>query len=281
MMPFVPNKSFPTLSVVLCVNRSNPWLGKAIASVLCQDDADFEFLIAANACTDTLWEELHALTAGDPRVRLYRTSIGQLAFNLNFLAAQSSAEYLVRMDADDMCEPHRIRSLRKSLADNSFDVLGSAAYLIDEHDQVIGRMDLPSTSDEITRSLPTRTAFCHPTVAIRREFLILMRGYLGGFVSEDTDLWLRARRAGATLGNLQEPLLRYRVHESQSIASRQGYAEVAAHWLRELLIAPNVFTFKGFFVALSKALLVPWLPRIRRYQGRQNISVDRTSGSEG
>ena len=256
----------PSLSVILCVNRANRWFSEAIQSVLDQDDRDFEFLIGANACADELWTQLEQLAAIDSRVRIFRNSIGQLSFNLNLLADHARGEYLVRMDADDISEPNRLRRLRQTLAADRLDVLGSAVTIVDSEGAIVGRMDFPLAGHEIVRAMPVRTAFCHPAVALRRQFLLDMRGYLGGFVSEDTDLWLRACRANARMRNLPEALLRYRVHDDQSIASRAGYAEMAAHWLRELLIRPCWFSVKGFVVALLKAILAPMLPGTRRYR---------------
>lgn len=255
----------PSLTVVLCVNRSQPWLAAALDSVLGQRDPDFEFLIAANACCDALWNQLQTLTAGDSRVRLIRTGVGQLAYNLNRLADMAEGEYLVRMDADDVCEPDRLTVLRAELARDPADILGSAVTLIDEHDRVVGRMDFPTDRETIRRQLAVRTVFCHPAVTIRRGFLIDQRGYLGGFASEDTDLWLRAVRAGARMRNLAQPLLRYRVHGGQSIASGQGYAEVAGHWMRELLLAPGWYPLKGLVVAVAKAVTRRRLPGASRY----------------
>lgn len=254
----------PTFSILLCINRTNPWLAEAIRSVQNQDDPDFEFLISANACTDELWEEIQSLTSGDGRIRLHRTSIGQLAYNLNFLADQATGNYLMRMDADDFSEPDRLKILRSTLSADPLDILGTAVTLIDGDSNVIGRMDLPLTQEDIVRGLPTRTAFCHPAIVIRKQFLLDMRGYLGGFVSEDTDLWLRAKRAGGRFRNLPDALLRYRVHSQQSTAGNAGYAEVASHWLRELLITPGFYTLKGFSVALAKCIISPWRGKPRR-----------------
>lgn len=255
----------PTISVIMCVNRLQIWLDEAIQSVLSQDDSDFEFLISANACSDDLWEELEKYAKSDYRIRLFRTSVGQLAFNLNLLADQANGEYLVRMDADDICEPNRIRRLREELRLENLDVLGSAVTLINESGCEIGRMDLPITTEQVVKSLPLRTTFCHPSTVIRRQFLFDTKGYLGGFNSEDLDFWLRARRVNARMGNLPDRLLRYRIHNNQSIALRRGYAEVAGHWLRELLICPDWFSIKGFFIALLKAIFASFLPSIQSY----------------
>jgi len=104
-----------------------------------------------------------------------------------------------------------------------------------------------------------------PAVAIRRSFLLSQRGYSGEFYSEDTDLWLRAVRAGASMRNISIPLLRYRVHSAQSISSGGGYAEVAGHWLREFLLSQGWYEFKGLVIALVKALFRQRLPRVKRY----------------
>jgi len=242
---------------------------EAIESVLSQDDPDFQFLISANACSDELWHQLHDLVGNDPRVRLFRSEIGQLSFNLNVLADNATGDYVVRMDSDDVSEIHRVRRLRRAIAESWPDIIGSCVSLIDESGSMVGRMELPIKGADIVKALPKSTVFCHPSVAIRRQFLKDIRGYLGGFASEDTDLWLRATRAGAKMQNLSEPLLRYRVHSTQSIGSRAGYAEVAGLWLREFLLSPSSFTGKGLAVSLFKAIFASWLPGVRRYRNRK------------
>lgn len=244
----------PTFSILFCVNRSNRWLKEAVESVLDQSDSDFEFLIAANACDDELWEHLVKLTCADERVRLFRTDIGQLAFNLNYLANHAMGSYLVRMDADDVSEINRIQVLRSVLLKGECDVLGSAVTLIDEDGISKGIVRYPSSAAAIQRAMTYKTVFCHPSVVIRREFLFKMRGYLGGFASEDTDLWLRSCIAGAKMRNLQEPLLRYRIHSEQSIRSANGYSEVVGIWAKEFFKKPSFYLFIGLFVSLCKRL---------------------------
>lgn len=256
-------------SFILCVNRDNPWFSEALESVLAQDDADFEFLIAANDCDDALWEKLNSYAARDRRIRLFRTGIGQLAFNLNLLVNEAAGDYVVRMDADDVSLPRRLGALKRKLVLQPVDILGSAVLLIDDAGETIGRMDFPETGEGIARALPRRSVFCHPAVAIRRQFLLDMKGYLGGVASEDTDLWLRANRGGASMANLPDALLKYRIHGRQSIMSSTGYAEVAAHWLRELLLAPSWGRLHGLVVALGKALFARRLPGIRRYRTKE------------
>ena len=253
----------------MCVHQMHPWLPEAISSILEQDDDDFQFLISANACSNELWQTLQDYAGNDPRVTLFRSEIGQLSFNLNVLADNANGEYVVRMDSDDVSEIHRIRSLRRAIASTRPDIIGSGVSLIDENGREIGEVIYPTSAHQIISALPRRTVFCHPAVAIRRQFLLDMRGYLGGYASEDTDLWLRAKRAGARMQNLPDRLLRYRVHSTQSISSGSGYPEVAGLWLREFLLSPSAFTVQGLAISVFKAIFASWLPRAGRYKNRK------------
>lgn len=247
-----------TLSVLFGVNRSNPHLRAAIGSVLSQTHEDFEFLIGANACSDEFFAELIAM-ADDPRVRIFRTQLPQLAFTLNYLAEQACGNWFIRMDADDVCETHRFARLWQVISSGKYDVIGSWATLIDDDDRVIGQFTPPLEGRKIRRKLLYSNPIAHPTVAFSRDFLLQMRGYLGGYVSEDLDLWLRAIRSGARLTNIEEKLLRYRIHDGQVSRSRLGYAETAAHWQRELLLAPSLYTALGWCIATTKAIVMPLL----------------------
>ena len=254
----------PEASVIFCVHRSNPHLRAAIQSVLAQTHADFEFLIGANACSDEFMAELRAST-DDPRVRLFRTSLPQLAFTLNHLIEQASGELMIRMDSDDLCEPRRFERLVAVAQERpDADVIGSWTTLIDEKDRVIGSFTPPVSAAAIRRRMLVSSPLAHPTVAFRKKFWIESRGYLGGFVSEDFDLWLRALSRGATIINIPEPLVRYRVHAAQASRSRLGYAETAAHWYRELLARPSLYAAVGWIVASLKAVMMPathWVKR--------------------
>jgi glycosyltransferase involved in cell wall biosynthesis len=252
-----------TFSVLFCVNRSNPHLRAAIDSVLGQTHGDFEFLIGANACDDAFFDELKSI-ANDRRVRILRTRMPQLAFTLNYLAEQATGNWLIRMDADDVCEPHRFARLLQVIDSGEHDVIGSWATLIDRHDRVIGQFSPPKDPRRIRRRLLFSNPIAHPTVAFSRDFLLRMRGYLGGYVSEDFDLWIRALRSGARITNIEEPLLRYRVHDGQVSRSRLGYAEAAAHWHRELLLAPSLYNALGWLIANAKAVVMPMRNRLKK-----------------
>lgn len=257
-----PRLNPPTISVIFCVNRNNPYLHEALRSVLEQTYTDFEFLIGANACSDEFFEEL-SLFSTDSRIKIFRTQLPQLAFTLNYLVEQACGNWFIRMDADDVCEPNRFRRLKQMIDTGKYDVIGSWATLIDENDRVIGQFRPPKETHAIRRQLLFSNPIIHPSVAYSRSFLLKMRGYLGGYVSEDLDLWMRAIRSGSRLVNIEEPLLRYRMHTGQVSRSRLGYAETAAHWHRELMLEPSFYNTLGWCIATTKAVVMPLVNRFR------------------
>jgi glycosyltransferase involved in cell wall biosynthesis len=241
----------PLISVIFCVNRPNIHLKKAIISVLNQSFQDFEFLIGANGCSDEFFNELKDLCS-DPRILLFRSSLPQLSFTLNFLIENASGQLLVRMDADDVCELNRFQRLWETWCETGADVIGSWATLIDENDNIIGQRCPPSDFSGIKKQFPFSSPIIHPSVMMTRGFWLDSRGYLGGFVSEDFDLWLRAINRGARIINIQEYLFNYRIHSQQASGSRLGYSETAAYWYREFLIRPTIFNLKGLIISSAK-----------------------------
>ena len=72
----------PKVSVILPVyQKNNEYLDLSVESILGQSLKEFELIIIANNCDEKLWESLQKFN--EQRVRLYRTVIEQIAFNLN------------------------------------------------------------------------------------------------------------------------------------------------------------------------------------------------------
>lgn len=239
-------------SFLMCVNKLTPFLDRAVQSVLNQTFADFDFYIIANNCSEELWEALQSYS--DPRIKLHRTSIGQLSFNLNFGLNLIGEGYALRMDADDISMPDRLEVTRTMLQSLNYpDVLGGNALLIDENDNEIGTVRVDQDDHSIRSALWKKCPMIHPTCAIKVNSILRLRGYLGGFMSEDYDLWLRAARDKEfVFRNSGVVFLKYRISQGQARGSFIGYSEVAGSMLREFLISPGVKYFAAVVLAVAK-----------------------------
>ncbi len=233
----------------MCVNVDNPFLDQAIFSVLEQDDPNFEFVIVANNCSDELYNKL--CKYDDERIRLFRTSIGQLSYNLNYGVDQARGQYIIRMDSDDVCFSQRL-SICKKYIGHGYDVVAFSAELIDETDRKIGVKDLGSAS---IKQLIYKNPVVHPATMIRKDALISIRGYLGGLQSEDYDLWIRMFNKSYNFHFSSEIVLKYRIREGQSKGALLPYCEVAGYFLREFLASLKIKFLLGFSIACFKRFI--------------------------
>lgn len=241
----------PMFSVVMCCNRDDGFLFKAIESVLEQSYSDFEFVIVLNRCTDQLYESVVAID--DLRIVLLRTEIGQLSFNLNVGVNAAKGKYIVRFDADDVCHVDRLKKTCELIEENpDLDMLAGSCRLIDEAGTIIGSRILQS--EDWRRKLKYINPFIHPAMVIKRDLILANKGYLGGYQSEDYDLWIRLSKVeGLKCVFTGFPMIDYRISAFQSKGSRLAYSEVASYFFREFLIRPDLQSFIGLFLTSLKA----------------------------
>lgn len=246
-------------SFVLCVNKHIPYLKEAIDSMLNQSySKEYEIVIVSNNCTNELYDWLCVEYSKFDNVMIYRTPIGQLAYNLNYGVSLANGEYIVRMDADDISLSSRLEDLDRIIDDGGKpDVIGTAVKFIDDSgvDLNIFR---PIKSESISRCIYFKNPFVHPSICVKKSLLLEMGGYLGGYQSEDYDLWLRVvRKNKFTLINSELVTLKYRISEGQSRGRKLPYAECSGHLLREFLLNPSFLSFSGFFFSIFKSIFLP------------------------
>ena len=97
----------PDISVVLATFNRRQCLPRAIASVLRQEDADFELIVVDDASTDDTRSYL--ATLNDPRVKVIAAerNVGPSAARNRGLAA-ARADVIAFLDSDDVYRPRRL-----------------------------------------------------------------------------------------------------------------------------------------------------------------------------
>lgn len=245
-------------SWLLCTNRKDPLLYRAIESCLSQTIKDFELLLIVNgsACIEIV-QCLQRQYAEDARVRVVGTPINLLNFSLSLGLHLARGPYVARMDADDVAAPDRLERQWAYMERNpQVAVLGSAYQLIDSTGQIHGQVSPPTSDAEIRRELHYRNPICHPSVMLRRDVILKQGGYLGGQNAEDYDLWLRlAMHTEWQFANLPEKLLSYNVSpDGAARRSRTAYANVAAAQLRNFLITRDPRWLLGSVITAAKSV---------------------------
>lgn len=153
-----------------------------------------------------------ALEEGDLIVRHTRSK--GLASILNkMIVSLPNIEVFVRIDADDVMERTRITKQSSYLKSNlEVDCVGSAAILIDRYGNELGILKKPKTHEDLVLRLCRESPFFHPGVCIRARFFRRVGLYNEELPrAQDYELWYRGAIAGARYGNIDEPLIKYRV----------------------------------------------------------------------
>jgi glycosyltransferase involved in cell wall biosynthesis len=129
---------------------------------------------------------------------------------------QSRADWIARMDADDVAHPDRLERQLAFLANQPDQVFacGTQVRFINSRGRVLGESHLSTDWSQIHAQIYSRTCFVHSSMIFRREALLATpyRPSMDG--AEDVDLVLRLVEKGQVL-NLDEPLLDYRLHATQ------------------------------------------------------------------
>lgn len=202
------------IDVLMSTYNDEKYIRESIESVLKQDYIDFEFIIIDDGSTDKTLEIIEEYEKVDERIRLIKNEKNKgLSYNLNEGVKISNADYIVRMDADDISHSNRLSTQIRVLTDNpNIDILGSYANEINEYGELIKIKKVPLNHKQIYRQLWT-CPFIHPSVIFKRISIIEAGNYNKELRRrQDYDLWFRCAQKGLVFQNIDVPLIDYRIH---------------------------------------------------------------------
>ena len=170
-------------------------------------------LVRDGGVPEPLAAMLDELTEGSPvpvrRIDLEH-NVG-LGHALDIGLASCSYEIVARMDSDDVSLPRRF-AVQIPLIEAGLDLVGSSLLEFgDAEDDIVGLRTPPLDETEIRRWARFADPFNHPTVVYRRSMVQAAGGYEDLPLMEDYWLFARMIANGARVGNVAEPLVKYRV----------------------------------------------------------------------
>ncbi|MGR5557319.1 glycosyltransferase [Vibrio fortis] len=182
------------------------------------------------------------------------TNIG-LARSLNVALDLVSGDYIMRMDADDICHPLRVKTQLEFILKNSdLSLIGSDIMKIDSNGQELAiSKSISSVEECISSNSPfyNRTLCYHPTWFAKADVLKEYR-YNEITTSQDVELQFRLLRDGKKLSNVPMPLLYYRISES-SLSLRKGWEQVAFRKaINSFFIEPEKYNFEDLLFRIKR-----------------------------
>ena len=228
----------------MAVYNGQSYLRETIESILNQTFKDFEFLIIDDGSTDQSATIIHEFR--DVRIKYVSNEKNKgLPFSLNRGLELAQGEYIVRMDADDISVPSRLKKeVRFMDTHPEITACGSWIKTIG-HDAGYVHKYLTSPED-IKASLLFNTSMAHPTVILRKSDLLKYNLHYNtnfSYYEEDYDLWVKISQH-KKLANIPSVLLFYRLHQKSvtyvNVEKRKaGVSYIRKEQLKKLGLSPS------------------------------------------
>jgi glycosyltransferase involved in cell wall biosynthesis len=247
----------------MAVYNGARYLRPAIDSILDQTFANFDFIIVNDGSTDQTAEILHSYY--DKRIRIISQENQGPGAAANHAIIMSSAEYIARLDSDDLAAPERLAKQVEFMDQNpDFVIVGGFMEIITEDNHSIYVQQLPTSSNEIKQSIRAGGCpFVHSSVMFRRQ-----SAFECGLYNEDLryyhdpDLYRRLVATGQ-MANLPVCLGKYRIapgaitnqprralnkrDEILHKAERGDMTEEERHFLKNVILHKNIAIDKSIY----------------------------------
>ncbi len=205
------------VSILLPFRNGEATLEECLDSIQEQTFTEFELLAVNDRSDDRSLSIIRTRAESDKRIRILENPGCGLVSALNYGLANSSAEYIARMDVDDRMHPQRLqRQLDFMQQHPDITLVASQARLFPEEMIQDGFREYMRwqnsclSPQQIADEIYVESPMVHPTVFFRRRPVMQLGGYREGLFPEDYDLWLRLHAAGHRMAKLDAVLLDWR-----------------------------------------------------------------------
>ena len=222
------------LAVILPAYNAENFIAECLESLLNQTFSDFCILAVNDASTDNTGKVLETYAAKDARLRVYHLPQNQgepavMQFIMDMLNYMN-VEYVARMDADDICVPHRFEKQIQYLDDHpEIDILGSNALLFNDGqtDKMSKVSTLPLLDKDIKAHFSlARDHIINPSSMWRHSSIKALNiNYAQTATAPDFHMWIQCALHKKKFANLPDPLLLYRLHPGQESKKHDKISE--------------------------------------------------------
>ena len=205
----------PTLSILMPIFKTAPYLRDAVDSILSQSFTDFELIALDDCSPDNANEILNQYN--DPRIiRYLGTENLGLSNVLNIGLDMARGKYIARMDSDDISLPERLQTQVDYLESHpDIDLCSCGMQLFGAKD---GKWIRESNPERVKINALFFSPILHASSVWRKESFdkANLRFKQDMVPAEDYDLWCRALTKGLKLVNLPDCLYLYRIRPNQA-----------------------------------------------------------------
>ncbi len=225
----------PTLSFIVPVYNTAPYLRRCLDSILSQTGADFEILAVDDGSTDESPEILKEYSASHPQLFFHLTKKnGGLSDARNFGLAKARGKYVAFVDSDDYLHPDFLSLTVKKMEEENLDLLLFDFFFSTDKDSTPAKLLPPGRGGSKTAFL---TAAPMAWARVYRRSLLPDAPFQKGIYYEDLEMTPRMLLASQNVGYLKSPLYYY-YQRTGSIMQEKRFSE---RWLDIFSVTESVF----------------------------------------
>jgi glycosyltransferase involved in cell wall biosynthesis len=202
----------PVISILMPVYNAELFLNDTIESVLNQTFKSFELIIIDDVSTDRSIDIIRSYS--DPRIKLFQNqkNIGTIATLCKGIDL-CQAEYIARLDHDDICYPNRLERQYEFIKSNPDGALYSCWAKEVTKDRDFVRTDMHDPAHYYFNLTFTNWIY-HSTMVYRKDAVLSVGKYTAAYTEDFELIWQILRRY--KIYHQPEVLLEYR-HTDQSL----------------------------------------------------------------
>ena len=224
------------VSVVVPLYNHAAFIAEAIDSVLAQGSIVLEIVVLDDGSTDGSAAVMQRLASKEARIRFERQPNAGAHATINTALSWCRGELVAILNSDDAYQPGRLSALASALdAEPGTGVAASSIRFIDGNGAAVENPWHEAARTVWREGAALETALLNGNFLMTTSNLLVRRAVLaqvGGFAAlryaHDLDWLLRARALGHPIKVLDEELLRYRMHASNTI--NEDHGRVRAEW---------------------------------------------------
>ena len=183
----------PKISVLMSCFNAQATVVQTIESILNQTFEEFEFIIINDGSKDNTQGIIESFN--DNRIKIINQKNIGLTKSLNKGINHSKADLIARVDADDVCDPKRLKlQYDRFSKENDLVLLGTK--VIYKTSNTIKKSSFLSDS-EILKKIKVLNPLAHSSVMFRKQAMLDVKGYNESYkTAQDYDAWLKLSKRG-------------------------------------------------------------------------------------
>lgn len=209
------------VSILIPIYNGIEYINESVSSVLEQTYDDWEIIIGVNGHQENsnVYKMAYDYQELDEKIKVLDLfQIKGKSNALNEMIKYCKYEYVAILDVDDIWLPEKLE--KQAVYMNQYDVIGTQCVYFGDIENINPKIPLGDiSSSDFTQVNP----IINSSVIIKKNLCNWISDFDG---VEDYDMWLRLRKQRKTFFNIEEVLVKHRIHKQSAFNSQNQQAKL-------------------------------------------------------